>query len=143
MEIAPCSLAPHTPYVLQMSHWFRRHWRRSRAAFLRHATGLPQKTSACQRQARLDQLSKDSVTVGWGHHPWNGTSNGDRHAADGMLASEGMLSATLTHIADACQRRPAQWPGNLCMSTLSMLSCKSHTCAVHVRYRKNFREIYT
>ena len=87
--------------------------------------------------------AKDSVTVGWGHHPWNGTSNGDRHAADGMQASVGMLSATLTHIADACQRRPAQWPGHLCMSTLAMLSCKSKTCAVHVRYRKNFREIYT
>ena len=58
-------------------------------------------------------------------------------------ASEGMLSATLTRVADACQRRTAQWPGHLCMSTLAMLSCKSDTCAVHVRYRQIFREIYT
>ena len=87
--------------------------------------------------------AEDTVTAGWGHHPRNGTSHGDRHAADGMQASEGMLSATLTRVADACQRRPAQWPGHLCMSTLAMLSCKSDTCVVHVRYRKNFREIYT
>ena len=87
--------------------------------------------------------AKDSVTVGWGHHPWNGTFRGDRGAADGMQASEGIRSATLTRVADACQRRPAQWPGHLCMSTLAMLSCKSKTCAVHVRYQKNFREIYT
>ena len=57
---------------------------------------------------------------------------------DGMQASERMLSATLTCVADACQRRTAQWPGHLCMSTLAMLLCKSETCAVHVRHRKIF-----
>ena len=97
---------------------------------------------SCTRLVRSGS-AEDIRTVGWGHHPWNGSSHDDRHAADGMQASESMLSATLTRIADACQRRTAKWPGHLCMSTLAMLSCKSDTCAVHVRYRKIFREIYT
>ena len=88
-------------------------------------------------------FAEDSDTVWRGHHPRNGTFQGDRHAVDGMQASERMLSATLTCVADACQRRTAQWQGHLCMSTLAMLLCKSKTCAVHVRHRKIFPEIYT
>ena len=58
------------------------------------------------------------------HLPWRSARSG-RHAGE----LEHTTGGPDMHSRHLC-RRPAHWPGHLCMILLTTLSCKSCTCAV-------------